>query len=222
MNNYYNSDTDIILIGAGGHAKVIIETIGKYYKHYNLIGITDNDETKINQTWMGIPILGDDSILRSIYEKGVRKAFISLGTVKEYIPRLNVITSVKKIGFQFVNIIHGSSIVSDNVKIGEGNAILAGAIINIDTAIGDNCIINSGSIIEHDCVVGNNVHIATGAKIAGQVKIGDNCMIGIGACVKQSVNIGKNSVIGAGCIVIKDIPENSIVVGVPAKIIGSR
>lgn len=218
----YDSVKDVLLLGAGGHAKVIIDTLRSYYKNISIIGITEKDQSKLGQTLLNVPILGTDDILQDLYTKGLRKVFISLGTVRNYKPRAYLYKVIKKIGFQCINVIHGTSFLSEYVSLGEGNAVLAGAIINTETQIGHNCIINTGSIVEHECRLGNNIHVGPGAKLSGCVVVEDNCFIGIGANIIQGIHIGENSIIGAGSIVINDIPPNSVAVGIPAKVIKKR
>ncbi|MBZ4644152.1 MAG: acetyltransferase [Deferribacteraceae bacterium] len=222
MNKKYNAQSDVLLLGAGGHAKVIIETIQNYHNEFTIIGITEKDESKKHQKILGIPVIGTDDVLQELYDNGLRKIFISIGMIGNYRPRAYLYNLVKDIGFECINVIHGTSILSKHIVLGQGNAILAGVIINTEVKIGNNCIINTGSIIEHECSIGNNIHIAPGAKICGQVSIDDNCMIGVGANIIQGIHIGQNSIIGAGSVVTTDIPPNSIAVGVPAKIIRKR
>lgn len=215
----FDANKDVLLLGAGGHCKVIVDAIKSWHGDFNIIGVTDNDETKFEQTVLGIPIIGNDGIIWDLFECGLRKVFISIGMVKNYHPRNKIYHKISDMGFELVNVIHGTSIISKTVTIGKGNAILAGSILNTEVKIGDNCIVNSGSIIEHECIIGNNVHIAPGVSISGQVSIEDNCMIGVGASLIQGVRIGEGSIVGAGSVVTKDIPPNCVAVGAPAKVI---
>jgi len=219
MNRNINSEKDILLIGAGGHAKVIIDALRSNKQSFNIIGIVDKNESKLGKNILGVTVLGSDDILRELYGYGLRKVFISLGMIKDFRIRENIYTMLKDIKFECINIFHNKSIISDWAVLGEGNAVLAGAIINAEAKIGNNCIINSGSIIEHECIIGNNVHIAPGACVSGQSIIENNCMVGAGSTIIQGIRIGANAIIGAGSVVIRDIPPNSIAVGVPAKVI---
>jgi len=216
MGDLVYNQNDILLLGSGGHAKVIIDAIKISYPEYRIIGLTDVIEERLGKEVLGIPILGTDIILD---KQGLRKVFIAVGMTKVSFCRLDTYNHLVSTGFELVNIIHKKSIISDMVTIGCGNAILAGVIINADALIGNACIINTGSIIEHDCIIGNNVHVAPGAKLSGNAIIKDNSIIGIGASVIQGVQIGKNCIIGAGSAVISNIPDNSTAVGVPAKVI---
>ncbi|MBM7869450.1 UDP-perosamine 4-acetyltransferase [Clostridium pascui] len=206
----------IILVGAGGHCKVIIDII-KSQNEFEIVGITDKNP-ELNNI-LDIPIIGDDSKLKQIYDDGVDNAFICVGSLNNNNLRSIIYKSLKNIGFKLPVLVHKNSIISEFVYIEEGTCIMPGAIINSGTCIGKNCIINTGSLIEHDCKVGDNTHISPNVSIAGGVNIGFNTHIGIGSSIIQGVNLGNNVTIGAGAVVINDINSNSLAVGVPAKII---
>lgn len=205
----------IVLIGAGGHCKVIIDII-KSANEYQIVGITDKSA---KGNLLNIPIIGDDSVLQNIYDNGTKYAFIGLGALDNINVRNIICDKLRKIGFKLPVLIHRNSIVSPYVKIGDGTCVMAGTVINAGTHISENCIINTGSIIEHDCKIGHNTHVSPNSSIAGGVTIGFNTHVGIGSSIIQSKVIGNNATIGAGAVVIDDIPDNSTAVGVPAKVI---
>lgn len=209
----------IVLIGAGGHCKVIIDII-RSTNEYEIIGITDVNQKLVDV--FGVPIIGDDSKLKEIYDNGVENAFICIGAINNINLRNLIYNKLKSIGFELPILKHKSSIVSDNSYIGEGTCIMPGAIVNAGSLIGINSIINTGSIIEHDCKIGNNTHISSNVSIAGGVVIGDNTLIGIGSSIIQEIIIGNNVTIGSGTVVIRNINDNTIAVGVPAKVIKNK
>lgn len=203
----------IILIGAGGHCKVLIDII-KSTNEYEIIGITDNNS---KGTVLDIPIIGDDSILDSIYNQGVDYAFIAIGALNNINIRNNIYTNLKSIGFKIPVLIHKCAMISQYSDIGEGTCVMAGAMVNPGVKIKRNCIINTGSVIDHDCIIQDNVHISPNVSIAGGVNIGSNSHIGIGSSIIEKINIGNNVTIGAGSVVIDDIKDFALAVGVPAK-----
>lgn len=209
----------IVLIGGGGHCKVVIDII-KNIREYDIVGITEKkiDADKV----LDVPIIGDDSVLKNIYKSGVEYAFISLGAIDNVKLREKLYKKVKNIGFKVPKLIHKSAVVSPYAKIGEGTCVMAGAVINAGVKVGNNSIINTGSIIEHDCIIGDNVQISPGAILAGNIKVKNNSLIGMGSNIIQGVTIGENVTIGAGAVVINDIPDNLVAVGMPAKIIRKK
>lgn len=204
----------IVLIGAGGHCKVIIDII-KGIKEYEIIGITDKGG--ITDTVLDVPVIGTDDILPKLFKDGVEYAFICVGALSNLKHRENIYDKLKEIGFKIPMLVHKSAIVSDYAQVSEGTCVMAGAIINPGAFIGKNCIINTGAIIEHDCVVSDSSHISPGVALAGGVKVGTATHIGIGSSVIQNVEIGNNVTIGAGAVVINSILDNVLAVGVPAK-----
>lgn len=209
----------IILIGGGGHCKVVISILKKL-DNFEIIGIVDN--YKSDSFISGIKIIGTDDDLKDIYKSSIHNALITVGSIKDNTKRYKLFNMAREIGYNFPVIISPEAVVDNDVKIDEGTVVMPGCIINIDSFIGKNCIINTGSIIEHDCKIGNHCHIAPGVHVSGSVEVGELSFIGIGTTIIQGIIIGKNVTIGAGSVVIKDIPDNVIAVGTPAKIIKNK
>lgn len=209
----------IVLIGGGGHSKAIIDII-RSTNIYEIIGITDKDEKR--KDVLGVPIIGSDDDLDEIYKSGVEHAFICIAAIENIDLRMELYYRAKSIGFKFPRLIHRSAIISPYAEVEEGTCVMAGAIINANAKIGSNSIINTGAIIEHDCVLKDNVQICPGVVLAGGVCIQDSAFIGIGSRVIQGITIGQKVIVGAGAVVINDIPDNSVAVGVPARVIKER
>lgn len=209
----------IVLVGGGGHCKVIIDII-KSTKKYEIIGVTDNN--KIGEKLLDVPIIGNDDMLPELFKSGVKNAFVSLGALNNIEVRDKIYNKLKKIGFNIPKLIHNKAVVSPYTEIHDGTCIMAGAIVNAGAVINENCIINTSSVIEHDCIIGRNTHVSPRSCIAGGCSIGENSHIGAGCCIIQGINIGSNVVIGAGAVVLKDIKDHVTAVGIPAKIIKSR
>jgi len=209
----------VVLIGGGGHCKVVISILKKL-DNFEIAGIIDNykADSFINE----IKIIGTDDDLKDIYKSGIHNALITVGSTKDNAKRYRLFNMAKEIGYKFPVIISPEAIIDKSVKIDEGTVVMPGSIINIDSSIGKNCIINTSSIIEHDCKIGNHCHVAPGVHISGEANIGELSFLGIGATIIQGIKIGKNVTIGAGSVVIKDISDNVIAVGNPAKIIKSK
>lgn len=193
----------IILLGAGGHCRVIIDAI-KNSKEYEIYGILDpkfSEDVSVS----GVKIVGKDELLFKLFKEGVKTAFICVGSTLNCEPRKRIYAQLKNIGFQLPVLVHPKAIVAYDVRIEEGTFVAPGAVIGPNVKIGKNAIINTSSSVNHDCIIGDFVHIAPGATLCGGVKVGDETFIGAGANIIQFLNIGKKCVIGAGATVRRDV-----------------
>lgn len=206
----------IVGLGAGGHAKVVMEIL-KAYPDCQVVGLLDPKHELHGQKVLGVPILGGDDELPRLRDQGVRYFFIGLGSTSDLKPRRRLYEFAQSSGLTPVSAIHPSAIISPSVTVGIGTTIMANAVINAGAQIGEDVIVNTGVIIEHDCVIGNHVHIATGASLAGGVWVGDNVHVGQGAVIRQATSIGTGAVIGAGAVLVADVSENQVMVGNPAR-----
>lgn len=197
--------TDVLLYGASGHCKVVIDIAEQC--NFNIKYIID-DNCSV-QAILGKRVYVPSAIQISPLDK----LLISIGNNEI---RANL---AKHIQATFITCVHPKAIISEYSSIDVGSIVMAGVIINADVKIAKHCIINSGAVIEHDCVVGDYAHISPNVSLAGNVQIGEGCHVGIGATVIQGVKIGKWSIIGAGAVIIKDVPDFAVVVGNPGKII---
>lgn len=207
----------IIGLGAGGHAKVVIEIL-QLIGTYKLIGLLDPNPELWQTKLLDVPILGGDELLPQI-RGNLNKSFIGVGSVGNAQPRKKLYQKLQDYQFEIISAIHPQAIIAPSVEIGSGITIMAGVVVNSSVTFGNNIIVNSGAIVEHDCVISSHVHIAPGARLAGNVRVGEGSHIGIGAIISQGICIGKNAIIGAGAVVIKDVPDSVVVVGVPARIL---
>ena len=205
----------ILLVGAGGHCKVILDLLlsGKEYK---IAGIIDLKE-RLKDNIFGISVIGTDRDLPRFYKSGIKYCFISVGSIGDARVRVKLYSFAKKIGFIFPNLISPDALVSSRSCLGAGNYIAPGVIINAGARIGNNCIINTGAIVEHDCRIGDFAHLSPGAVLGGGVSIGDYSHIGAGSVVIQNVKIAEKAVIGAGSVVTRNVPEGVVAYGNPCK-----
>lgn len=202
----------LILIGAGGHAKSVADSINK--SEYELCGFIDSNK---KGTHMGLPIWGTD--LEDIPNYEEYCYFVSIGDVgyrKLWFDR------IRNRRLSIINIIDSSAIISSGVKMGIGNFVGKMAVINADAEIGNNNVINTKALIEHECKVGDHNHLSTNSVINGNVIVGNSVFLGSSSVCNGQLKIGSNAIIGSGSVIIKDVPENVIVVGVPARVIKRR
>jgi sugar O-acyltransferase (sialic acid O-acetyltransferase NeuD family) len=205
----------IIVVGGGGHAKVVISILKKM-AHFDIVGYTEIEDKGLI---LGVPYLGDDSGLEYWFGKGVHHAAIGIGQIKNVGPRKNIIKKMEMIGFKFPEIISPRAIINEDVEIDEGTVVMDGVVINPGSGIGKFCIINTKSSIDHDCTIGDFVHIAPGVTLSGGVSVGNYVLIGTGAAVIQEKTIVSGCILGAGTVVLKDCLEPGLYVGYPAEII---
>ena len=197
---------EIVLMGGGGHCKVIIDAIRKSGE-FNIYGIVDPILAP-GETVLDAEVLGPDSMMAELSAKGLKYAFISVGSIGNCETRKKIDAALRRAGFALPVIIHPKAIVAKDVKLGEGTFVAAGAIINPGVSTGRNVIINTAASVDHDCAIGDFVHIAPGVTLSGGVKVGDETHIGTGAKVTQYVDIGSRALIGAGVTVRHNLSDN--------------
>lgn len=193
----------LYIIGASGHGKVVAD-IAKLNGYKSIFFLDDDKEKKS---------CGRYQVVGTSYDIGDGDVIVAIGDARF---RRKISERYKD---KLVTLIHPDAIIADDVKIGVGSVVMAGAVINPSTVIGDGCIINTGATVDHDNVIGNYCHISVGSHLTGTVHIGDETWIGAGAVVSNNVNICGFCMIGAGAVVIRDIDVPGTYVGVPAKAI---
>ena len=194
--------TKLLIIGAGGHGKVVADTAEA--SGYSDIAFLDQlwpEHTK-NGRWkvVGKPALLDVKMFCAVGYNDIRARIF-----EEYHLNSSPV------------LIHPSAIISPTVKMGPGTLVVAGSVVNADTSIGRGAILNTACSVDHDCRIGDFVHISPGAHLGGDVRVGDGTWIGIGAVVREDVRIGKNVMVAAGAAVVDDIADGVRVGGVPAR-----
>ncbi len=197
---------NVIIIGTGGHAKVVADIVR--LNNDNIIGFLTNDTTLTS--FLDKPVLGLDTE----YKKFKNAHFIiAIGSSSARKSISNSMTDVK-----WYTAIHPKATISKtDTIIGEGTVISANAVINSCSKIGEHCIINTNCSVEHDNVIKSFSHISVGTMLGGNVTVGMETWVGIGATVKNGVTICDNCLIGAGAVVVKDIDSPGTYIGVPAK-----
>ncbi len=205
-------DTEaIVVIGGGGHAKVVISILRKL-KYYRIVGYTD---PKDKAAVAGVPYVGSDDVLSALPKN--LNAVIAVGQVGLGKQRYELWTRLRPLALCFPQIISPDALVNEGVSRGEGSVVMDGAILNSGAAIGRGAIVNTNSTIEHDVVLADWVHVGPGATICGGVTIGRFSMIGAGATVIEGTRIGTGCMIGAGATVVSDLTDPGVYVGSPAR-----
>lgn len=203
---------NVLLIGAGGHARVCLEALLDDPR-YRVVGAVSRDGTSVPH--LGVPVLGTDDDLESVTEsEDIDAACVVIG---DNATRARLTTRWLATGRPLVSAVSRFAMVSHSATVSAGCMLLPGAVVNAATSLGTGVIVNTNSSIDHDGVVGDFVHVAPGVAIGGGVSIGSGTLIGIGARVLPQITIGSNVVVGGGAVVADDLPDGVVVTGIPAR-----
>jgi len=199
----------LIIIGAGGHGKVVADIAEKTQQWEKIYFLDDNPSIQSVGKYRVVGVAADIKK----HEKNAQ-FFVAIGN---NIIRQEVQSKLENQGFTAATLIHPNSIIASDVEIGSGSAIMAGAIINSSARIGKGCIINTASSVDHDCVIEDYVHISPGAHLAGNVHVGTRSWLGLGSLIINNLCICSDCTVGAGAVIIQNIDEPGTYVGVPAR-----
>lgn len=219
MTSIAESNADaIILLGGGGHAKVIVSILRKLGR-FNILGYTD---VRNKGVLLGIPYFGLDAELAEYADEHKKlNLMLAVGQLGLGKARCSLWEKLQTLNFAFPPIISPNAIVNESVSIGEGTVAMDGAVINSCARIGRGAIVNTNSTVEHEVILDDWVHVAPGATICGGVTVGRFSMIGAGATILEGKQITADCIVGAGATVIHDLTEPGVYAGCPARRVGS-
>ena len=205
---------DLLVYGAGGHAKVVIEAAQRQGVH-ECFGIVDDDPEVRGERILGVEVLGGEEALgKLVSERGREFGFVvALGSNAV---RAEIAAKLTGMGLRGRVVAHPASAVGREVVLGEGTVVI-GAMLNPGSVIGGHCILNTHCSVDHDCRIGDVVHVGPGARLCGTVTVGSGTFVGAGAVVLENLKVGENCVIGAGAVVTRNLQDGAKVVGVPAR-----
>ena len=198
----------IILVGMGGHSKVVKDIIN-LKKEFKVIGYLD-DKIQTKKNVDGI-IYDNIKSYRNYEDEHFCITIGNNQTREEIFKTLNLPLS------KYPTLVHPTAIIGSNVEIGDGTVIMANVVVNADTKIGSHCIINTTASVGHDVIIDDYVHISPNSTLTGGVKVGSKSQIGASATIIPTVNIGRNTIVGAGATVVNNIGDQQVVIGTPAK-----
>lgn len=204
----------LLVIGAGGHAKILIAILQSTGR--KILGIVEADESKHEQSLLGVSVIGNDEIIFKYKPKDI-ELINAVGSIGKITTKHKVYERFKMEGYHFASLIHPSAVILDGVELAEGVHVLPSVVIQPGSKIESNTLINTGSIIGHDCIIGSSVHIAPRSTLSGDVKIGDRTHIGTGATILQGIQIGSDCTVGAGSLIVRDVSNGTKTIAAPAK-----
>ena len=207
-----------VIIGAGNYSYVLLNYLNEQKNKVNIVGFLDDDVSLHGTLILDKPVLGNMTLLKSLKNShNVEAVYCPIGNIKI---RVKLLKYANSLGYQLPNFIHESSVVGPNVSMGKGIYIMPGTIVMPSAKISNYCMLSMGITIGHDTSFDEGVFVANGCNIGGNIIFKKETFVGMGATIISGVKfIGENSVIGAGSVIIKDVLDNSVVVGNPGKVI---
>ena len=212
----------VVLYGAGQVGNMVAYLLG-YRKDVQVAAVVDDNPDTWGKEVRGVPVIGGRDKLPQLLADGVTGAICSIGQNK---PRGLISEMLAGMGFELVNAIHPSAVVSPDVRMGRGCIVAASVTLYVDPVIGNHVYFDVGAVVSHNTIIGDNSLISAGVTIGARIDIGKNVLVGLGASVMtpkwgrdSRLRVGDNAVVGIGSVVISDVPDNAVVVGVPAKVI---
>jgi UDP-perosamine 4-acetyltransferase len=206
----------IVIIGAGGHGKVVLDIL-RAGGRYEPVGFLDADSALAGTMVGGLPVLGAANLLpRLRQQQKVHAAVVAIGDNRT---RARYAQLLREQGFELITTVHPSAVVSPTARLGANVVVAAGAVICTEAVVGDSAIINTAAIVDHEVQVGAATHVSPGVCLAGRVSVGPSAFLGIGAQVLPCLSVGEGATVGAGAVVLQDVPAFATAVGVPARVV---
>jgi len=207
------SRTPIVVVGAGGHAAVIIEALRD---GADFMPVAIVDPAPGADMVLGVPVVGSDEALGDLRREGLGVAVVAIGANRL---RQTLGGTLEALGFALPPIIHPSAIIAASSTVAAGTVVMARASVGARAEIGRLAILNTGAIVEHDNRIGPAAHVAPGVSLGGGVTVGERTLVGIGSAARPGVRIGADVIVGAGSAVVNDIPHGTTVAGCPARLL---
>jgi sugar O-acyltransferase (sialic acid O-acetyltransferase NeuD family) len=203
------SEKHILIYGAGGHAKAVMEMV-QAIGSFQIAGILDDKVSPGTQV-LDIPVLGSRDVLPQLIQQGLRQAANGVGGILDINIRVKLFELMEKSGLVFPALVHLRATVEPSASVGDGVQVFANAYVGSSANLHSRCMVNTNAVVSHDCEIGSYTHIAPGALLAGHVHVGDRSLVGMGVTTAIGIKIGNGVRIGNGAIVYADVPDKSII-----------
>lgn len=206
----------VLVIGAGGHAAVCVEALTAHGAV--VVGVVAADGRRHGS--IGAPLVGrDDDVEEHASRLGVDRVCVAIGDNEA---RRRVGERVQAAGLQLARVVSPHAVISTSAEVGPGVQLLPAAVVNAGVRLGTGAVINTAASVDHDCAIGDYAHIAPGSVLGGAVEVGAGALVGLGSRILPGLRIGASAVVGGGAVVTRAVADGAVVVGVPARTVGSR
>ncbi len=203
--------TPLLILGAGGHARALVELI-RALGGWRVVAVLDaNPEAP---PVLGEPVLGNETLLPRLRVQGLAQAVVAIG---HNATRLAAAERLRRLGFGFPVLVHPSAVLAGSASLGEGTVVLPRVVLGAQARVGAFCILNSGCIVEHDALLEDGVHVGPGAVLPGHATLGARALMGTGSCAVVGVQVGADAIVAAGAVVAQAVAPGARVAGVPAR-----
>lgn len=199
--------SELVVIGGGGHAKVVIATLDALGRRPT--AVYDDDPTTHGTEILGVPVVGTPA---EVADRSDLEGILAVGHNASREER------VRGLSLRWISVVHPAAHVHSSVKLGEGTVVFAGVVVQPGAVLGAHVIVNTGATVDHDCQIGDFAHIGPGAHLCGDVRVGPGALVGVGASVRPAARIGEGATVGAGAAVVANVEAGTTVVGIPARV----
>jgi sugar O-acyltransferase (sialic acid O-acetyltransferase NeuD family) len=208
--NLPNSNAQIILYGAGGHAKTVLE-MAQAIGAFRIAGILDDNPELAGKSVLGIPVLGGRELLPGLAQQGIHLAANGVGGIINIDIRIRLFELLAGYGFAFPILRHPRATVEPSAVLADGVQVFANAYVGSEAVLHERCMVNTSAVVSHDCEIGMYTHIAPGALLAGHVHVGERALVGMGVTTTIGLKIGSGARIGNGAVLLANVPEKAII-----------
>jgi sugar O-acyltransferase (sialic acid O-acetyltransferase NeuD family) len=206
---------DLVLWGASGHGKVVLD-VARAMGGFETISFIDDACEEFGREFCDCQVFRASHYLQLLKDKGCSRYVVSIGSNEM---RAACFQRAFDHGLLPATLVHPSAVISESARLEDGTVVMAKVVINAGAQIGKNCILNTAAVVEHDCRVGDHVHLSPGVLLGGGVTVHSFAHVGIGAIALPGSEIGEGAIVGAGAVVLDSVPSGTTVVGIPARVL---